>query len=295
MCRSTRRHPSGGSATSWGQRRRRDRGGRGKDVPGGRPRRAVPRPPAVVVERPGRRGARRRPLPRPRARSLCRGPRWPGNQESHWRRNGRSRTWRTSCTVGFDRHPEGGVISHRNSLAFVEWAAAAAGLSGRDRVCSPAPLHFDLSVFDIFATCQAAACLAVRPTEQHLPVSIARSLEANNTVWYSVHLGPHDARLLRQPAAVRPVVPDGDLRRGGVPPKHLARLMAELPPPATSTGMGRPRPTYARRSRCPGAGLSPAGPIGKACANTEAAPVTSEGGRVSGPARRVSCTCGVLR
>jgi non-ribosomal peptide synthetase component F len=49
---------------------------------------------------PAARGAAgSRPLPRPRARPLCRGPRWPGNQGSRWRRNGRSRpTWRTSCT-----------------------------------------------------------------------------------------------------------------------------------------------------------------------------------------------------
>ena len=62
---------------------------------------AVPRPPSAWWWRmfPAARGAGRRPLPRPRARPLCRGPRWPGNQGSRWRRNGRSRpTWRTSCT-----------------------------------------------------------------------------------------------------------------------------------------------------------------------------------------------------
>ena len=60
-------------------------------------------------------------------------------------------------TSGSTGTPKGVMISHRNSLTFVEWAAAAARLSEHDRVCSPAPLHFDLSVFDIFATCQAAA------------------------------------------------------------------------------------------------------------------------------------------
>jgi len=60
-------------------------------------------------------------------------------------------------TSGSTGAPKGVMISHRNSLAFVEWAAAAAGLSEQDRVCSPAPLHFDLSVFDIFAACRAAA------------------------------------------------------------------------------------------------------------------------------------------
>ena len=61
---------------------------------------AVPRPPGVVVaDVPAARGAGRRPVSRPGARPSCRGPRWPGNQASRWRRNGRSRpTWRTSCT-----------------------------------------------------------------------------------------------------------------------------------------------------------------------------------------------------
>ena len=51
-------------------------------------------------------------------------------------------------TSGSTGTPKGVMISHRNSLTFVEWAAAAARLTEQDRVCSPAPLHFDLSVFD---------------------------------------------------------------------------------------------------------------------------------------------------
>ena len=48
---------------------------------------------------PAGRSARRRPVSQRRARPWCRGPRWLGNQESHCRRNGRSRpTSRTSCT-----------------------------------------------------------------------------------------------------------------------------------------------------------------------------------------------------
>ena len=43
-------------------------------------------------------------------------------------------------TSGSTGTPKGVMISHRNSLTFVDWAAAAAGLSEQDRVCSPAPL-----------------------------------------------------------------------------------------------------------------------------------------------------------
>ena len=68
-------------------------------------------------------------------------------------------------TSGSTGTPKGVMISHRNSLGFVEWAAAAAGLTEDDRVCSPAPLHFDLSVFDIFASCLAGAASRSFPTE----------------------------------------------------------------------------------------------------------------------------------
>src|ERR1700728_2110502 len=64
-------------------------------------------------------------------------------------------------TSGSTGTPKGVMISHRASLTFIEWAASCTDLEERDRVCSPAPLHFDLSVFDVFASCKAAACLVV--------------------------------------------------------------------------------------------------------------------------------------
>ena len=56
-------------------------------------------------------------------------------------------------TSGSTGTPKGVMISHRASLTFVEWAAGCAGLAEDDRVSSPAPLHFALSVFDVFASC----------------------------------------------------------------------------------------------------------------------------------------------
>ena len=56
------------------------------------------------------------------------------------------------------------------------------------RVCSPAPLHFDLSVFDIFASCQAAACMVVAPENMTVfPSRLAGWIGREQvTVWYSV-------------------------------------------------------------------------------------------------------------
>jgi amino acid adenylation domain-containing protein len=190
-------------------------------------------------------------------------------------------------TSGSTGTPKGVMISHRNSLTFVDWAAVAAGLSDRDRVCSPAPLHFDLSVFDLFATCRAAACLTVLPEgTATFPVSIARWLEAERvSVWYSV---PSVLTLLACYGSLQQVNLQ-DLRMvifaGEVfPPKHLARLMAELPHARYLNWYGPTETNVctAFEVQQSTADAQPA-PIGKACANTEVFAVTSEGRRVSRP------------
>ena len=190
-------------------------------------------------------------------------------------------------TSGSTGTPKGVMISHRNSLTFVEWAAAAARLTTQDRVCSPAPLHFDLSVFDIFAACRAAACVAVLPEgAATFPVSIAEWLERESiSVWYSVpsvltllasygSLGQFDLSRLRE------VIFAGEV----FPPKYLARLMADLPHPRYLNWYGPTETNVCTAFEVP-AGEADAGPapIGKACANTEVFAVTSEGGRVSRP------------
>ena len=190
-------------------------------------------------------------------------------------------------TSGSTGVPKGVMISHRNSLAFVDWAAAAAGLTDEDRVCSPAPLHFDLSVFDIFASCRAAACMAVLPdATATFPVSIAQWLTRERiSVWYSV---PSVLTLLacygrlRQfdLSRLRTVIFAGEV----FPPKYLARLMAELPHPRYVNWYGPTETNVCTAFELP-AGGADAGPvpIGKACGSTEVFAVTSEGRRVSRP------------
>jgi amino acid adenylation domain-containing protein len=190
-------------------------------------------------------------------------------------------------TSGSTGTPKGVMISHRNSLTFVEWAAAAAGLIDEDRVCSPAPLHFDLSVFDVFATCRAGACMAVMPDgTTTFPVSIAQWLERERlSVWYSV---PSVLILLacfgslRQfdLSQLRTVIFAGEV----FPPKYLARLMTELPQCRYLNWYG-PTETNVCTAFEVGAGQVDDGPvpIGKACANTDVFAVTSDGRRVSSP------------
>lgn len=190
-------------------------------------------------------------------------------------------------TSGSTGTPKGVMVSHRNSLTFVDWAAAAAGLTSGDRVASPAPLHFDLSVFDVFATCKAGACLTVIPDRTTtFPVSIAHWLaDERVSVWYSV---PSVLTLLAcfgglstfDLSHLRTVIFAGEV----FPPKYLARLMTELPHPRYLNWYG-PTETNVVTAFEVAAGQADLGPvpIGTAIANTEVFALTSEGRRVSQP------------
>jgi len=250
---------------------------------------AVPRSPRVVVSVPGR--AERAEAARVPAQGAPVAP-WTAVAGESGEPLAEERAIETDLayilyTSGSTGTPKGVMISHRSSLTFVDWAAAAAGLGEQDRVCSPAPLHFDLSVFDIFATCRAGACLTVLPGEAAtFPVSIARWLEAERiTVWYSVPsvltlLASYGGLQQLDLSGLRVVIFAGEV----FPPKHLARLMAELPHPRYLNWYGPTETNVCTAFEVPAAWADARPvPIGKACANTEVFAVTSEGRRVSRP------------
>jgi amino acid adenylation domain-containing protein len=194
-------------------------------------------------------------------------------------------------TSGSTGTPKGVMISHRASLTFVDWAAACTGLGEQDRVCSPAPLHFDLSVFDIFASCLAAACMAVAPENASIfPARLAQWLERDQiSVWYSV---PSVLTML----ATRGNLPGLDLSRlravifaGEVfPAKHLTKLMTELPGPRYLNWYGPTETNVCTWYEVPPGTCEVTAPlpIGKSCANQDAFAVTSEGDRVSKPGQQ---------
>jgi amino acid adenylation domain-containing protein len=193
-------------------------------------------------------------------------------------------------TSGSTGTPKGVMISHRASLTFVEWAADCTGLEERDRVCSPAPLHFDLSVFDIFASCRAGACMVVLPEKTSVfPVRLAEWLERERiSVWYSV---PSILSMLAtygnlrgfDLSGLRAIIFAGEV----FPVKHLTRLMAELPRPRYLNWYGPTETNVCTSFEVPmtagSAELAGPLPIGKACANTDVFAVTSEGRRASRP------------
>jgi len=73
-------------------------------------------------------------------------------------------------------------------IHFVEWAKGYFGLGADDRVSGHSPLHFDLSMFDIFGAFAAGATLCLVPPElnvlAHRLADFIRS--ARLTQWFSV-------------------------------------------------------------------------------------------------------------
>ena len=135
-------------------------------------------------------------------------------------------------TSGSTGVPKGVMISHRNALAFVDWAAETIALDAKDRVASVAPFHFDLSVFDLWATLSRGATLVI--VDEGMVVSGRRMVDriqsAGITVWYSV------------PSALILMLDTGGLEERGLPSlrtvffagevfpmKHLRRAMAAIP------------------------------------------------------------------
>jgi amino acid adenylation domain-containing protein len=90
-------------------------------------------------------------------------------------------------TSGSTGDPKGVMLSHANAYCFLDWCAATFDLRPDDRVASHAPFHFDLSVFDIHATCRRGATLVLAGESLGKdPVRLGAYLsEKRIDVWYS--------------------------------------------------------------------------------------------------------------
>jgi amino acid adenylation domain-containing protein len=187
-------------------------------------------------------------------------------------------------TSGSTGDPKGVMLTHRNALTFVEWAAEEFALTPEDRLSSHAPLHFDLSVFDVFAAAWSGAAVVLVPGKASLfPVELARFIRQNElTVWYSV------------PSILSMLVLRGGLAAGDLPTlrtllfagevfptKYLRQLMEALPGVRFANLYGPTETNVCTWYEVPDLPDLEAGtiPIGRPVADVEVFAITEEGRR----------------
>ena len=90
-------------------------------------------------------------------------------------------------TSGSTGRPKGVMLSHANAFAFLDWCDQTFEATGEDRFASHAPFHFDLSIFDLYASCRAGATLVlIGESTGKDPSKLGQFLAGRGiTVWYS--------------------------------------------------------------------------------------------------------------
>jgi amino acid adenylation domain-containing protein len=135
-------------------------------------------------------------------------------------------------TSGSTGVPKGVCISHRNALAFVEWAVETLHVAPGDRLANHAPFHFDLSVLDIYAAFLGGAAVIIIPEGlAYMPAGLVDFLQNERiTIWYSVPsvliLMMEQGNFLQiEPANLRCILFAGE----PFPISHLRRLYTRWP------------------------------------------------------------------
>jgi amino acid adenylation domain-containing protein len=174
-------------------------------------------------------------------------------------------------TSGSTGRPKGVMLTHGNALAFVGWCAEELAPVAEDRFSSHAPLHFDLSILDLYVPLAHGACVVlIGAALGRDPGGLATLVErARITVWYSTpsilrllvehgDLGGRDLRALRLVLFAGEVYPVGQLRalRDAVPGARMYNLYG---PTETNVCTYQPIP-----DRIPADRERPF-PIGRAC------------------------------
>lgn len=135
-------------------------------------------------------------------------------------------------TSGSTGVPKGVCISHRNAMAFVEWAAREVDAQPDDRFSNHAPFHFDLSVFDLYAAFLSGARVVIIPEHQaYVPGALVDFVaDEEITILYAVPsalvlMADRGELLERTDLALRAIVFAGE----PYPIKQLRRLRDGLP------------------------------------------------------------------
>jgi non-ribosomal peptide synthetase component F len=129
-------------------------------------------------------------------------------------------------------NPKGVMISHLNSLTFINSVHDFFQITMDDRFSNICPLHFDMSVFDLFVAFKAGASVIIVPENVSIfPSQLAEFIEKNKiSVWNSV---PSALSLLANFknldnydfSGLRLILFAGEV----FPVKHLRRLQKTIP------------------------------------------------------------------
>ena len=185
-------------------------------------------------------------------------------------------------TSGSTGKPKGVIITHRNALTFIDWAAETFHVKAEDRLSSHAPLHFDLSVHDVYAALSSGACVVLVPDQiAPFPGQLAKWINQQRiSIWYSV------------PSALVRMLLHGNLEKNEYPHLRIVHFAGEVFPQkyllavmgvlkgAEFYNLYGPTETNVCTFYHVPRDIDPAAtsiPIGKACANTEVFAVDTDG------------------
>ncbi|MGB1012864.1 MAG: amino acid adenylation domain-containing protein [Nannocystaceae bacterium] len=90
-------------------------------------------------------------------------------------------------TSGSTGTPKGVMLSHENACSFIDWASRLTQPTTADRFSSHAPLHFDLSILDLYTCLFVGATLVlVAPSISRAPRVLAKWIAQQRiSIWYS--------------------------------------------------------------------------------------------------------------
>ena len=193
-------------------------------------------------------------------------------------------------TSGSTGEPKGVMISHRTIFTFVNWCYATFHMTEADRATSHAPLHFDLSTFDLYVTIKAGGTVVLVPEKLSVfPVLLADLLENERiTITYLVpsilallfnygRLKHHDL------PALRAILFAGEV----FSIKYLRQLVQAVPHAAYYNLYGPTETNVCTYYKVQPRDLAPERTqpvsIGKACENIEVFAVDDQGRRVTQP------------